>query len=86
MSMLRQRRQEVHGRIAHALSGRDQEARPELVAHHLEAAGQLAAASEWLDRAADVAFKTGANKEAIRFCDELFSSWMRAENCGLGAC
>ncbi|MBN9488540.1 MAG: AAA family ATPase [Alphaproteobacteria bacterium] len=65
-SMLRQRRQEVHGRIAQLLSEPSTEARPELIAHHFEAAGNLSEAIEWLDKAGDVASKASANQEAIR--------------------
>ena len=66
-SLLRQRRQEVHGRIADALASSGSDARPELLAHHLEGAGRLQEACVWLERAGDQAIQSGANPEAIRF-------------------
>ncbi len=70
-SLLRQRRQEVHGRIADALAAAGHEARPELLAHHLESAGRLREASVWLERAGSQVSRGGANHEAIRL-------WQRA--------
>jgi class 3 adenylate cyclase/tetratricopeptide (TPR) repeat protein len=69
-SMLRERRQDVHRRIALALCEREEQ-RPELVAQHFEAAGQSLEAAQWLDRAGDLAVKGAANQEAIR-------SWSKA--------
>jgi tetratricopeptide (TPR) repeat protein len=70
-SMLRQRRQEVHGRIARELVERAAGVRPELIAHHFEAAGKLSEAVEWLETAGDAAVRSAASQEAIRF-------WRRA--------
>jgi tetratricopeptide (TPR) repeat protein len=70
-SMLRQPRQEVHGRIAAMLIERTQDPRPELIAHHLEAAARTLEAASWLEKAGDRAAGESANQEAIRF-------WRRA--------
>jgi tetratricopeptide (TPR) repeat protein len=70
-SMLRQPRQEVHGRIAAMLIERTQDPRPELIAHHLEAAARTLEAASWLEKAGDRAASESANQEAIR-------SWRRA--------
>jgi class 3 adenylate cyclase/tetratricopeptide (TPR) repeat protein len=66
-SLLRQRRQEVHGRIADALAEAGSDARLELLAHHLESAGRLQEAAVWLERAGSHAIQSGAHQEAIRF-------------------
>lgn len=70
-SMLRQRRREIHSRIAVALARHSAATRPELVARHFEEAGNLSQAAEWLEISGDAAAKTAANQEAIRF-------WRRA--------
>jgi class 3 adenylate cyclase/tetratricopeptide (TPR) repeat protein len=74
-SLLRQRRQEVHGRVADALAAGGAEARPALLAHHLEGAGQLTEAAVQMEQAAAQAMKSGANQEAISF-------WRRALELG----
>jgi tetratricopeptide (TPR) repeat protein len=66
-SMLRERRQQVHERIAQVLIERSSEAPPELIAHHFEASGNLPEAVEWLDKAGDAATRAAANQETIRF-------------------
>jgi len=70
-SLLRQRRQEVHGRIADTLAATGSDARPELQAHHLESAGRSTEAAVQLGHAGAQAMQRGANREAIRF-------WRRA--------
>lgn len=63
-TLLRSRRQEIHGRIARVLKDTD-EAEPELIAHHFTNAGLLSeAAPEWL-RAGQEAVARSANIEAI---------------------
>jgi DNA-binding winged helix-turn-helix (wHTH) protein/tetratricopeptide (TPR) repeat protein len=69
--MLRQRRQEVHSRIAGAMVKRHPADRPEVMAHHFEAAGGLREAANWFEIAGDVALQAAAIREAIRF-------WQRA--------
>ncbi|MCX7366340.1 MAG: AAA family ATPase [Alphaproteobacteria bacterium] len=66
-SMLRQRRQVVHGQIAQVLADPRLQTRPELLAHHFDAAGREVDAAIWLEAAGDGAAKTGAAQEAIRF-------------------
>ena len=66
-SMLRQPRQEVHGRIATMLIEHTQDSRPELIAHHLEAAARPSEAASWLEKAGDRAAAEAANQEAIHF-------------------
>ena len=62
-SLLRSQRREIHGRIADALAG-EQDATPELVAHHLTAAGRTEAAIEAWRHAARRAVSHSANEEA----------------------
>lgn len=66
-SMLKDRRQAAHGRIARSLAGRTQETRPEVLAFHFEAAGESEYAATWFDRAGDAAARASANREATRF-------------------
>lgn len=69
-SLLKRTRQEYHGRIAEALAqgfGHLAEVEPELLAHHLEAAGgarQEDAVRAWL-RAAERAQASSSNQEAV---------------------
>jgi len=67
-SLLKSRRQALHGRAAEAL--RDHfpvraQAGPEIVAHHFTQAGQTDAAVEWWGRAGDQALRRSAFQEAI---------------------
>jgi predicted ATPase len=67
-SLLRERRRQLHGRIAEALVGMFPEVagtQPELVAHHYAAAGLAAPAIAHYRRAADRAMAASANTEAI---------------------
>ena len=66
-SMLKDRRQAAHGRIARILAERAQEARPEVLALHFEAAGEPEQAATWFDKAGDAAAKASASREATRF-------------------
>lgn len=67
-SLLRPRRQELHGRIAQALRLSDPEtceSRPELLAYHLDEAGRLdEAVEQWL-KAGQRAIALSANQEAV---------------------
>ena len=67
-SLLRPRRQELHGRIARALRLSDPEtceSRPELLAYHLDEAGRLdEAVEQWL-KAGQRATALSANQEAV---------------------
>jgi class 3 adenylate cyclase/predicted ATPase len=67
-SLLKSRRQALHGRTAVAL--RDHfptraQAGPEVVAHHFSQAGQIDEAVEWWGRAGDQALRRSAFQEAI---------------------
>ena len=64
-TMLRQRRREVHDRIARALIGGGSDQRPELIAHHFEAAANAREAAVWLERGGDLAFASASHKEAL---------------------
>ena len=65
-SLLRIRRRELHGKVAEFLCQQDTgEDNPEVVAHHLENAGQVDAAIEYWQAAADRAMATSAFREAI---------------------
>jgi class 3 adenylate cyclase/predicted ATPase len=67
-SLLRERRRQLHARIAEALQGAFPdvaETQPELVAHHYAAAGLPAPAIDYYRRAADRAVAASANAEAI---------------------
>ena len=80
-SMLRRTRRSRHADIARALKesfGATARARPELVAHHLAAAGDHErAAVEWL-RAAKRASDTGAFREALLLVDQGLASLAQA--------
>jgi len=67
-SLLKSRRQILHGRIAEILSEQFPdvvEAEPELIAHHFTQAGLAALAIEYWDKAGDLALRRSAFKEAI---------------------
>jgi class 3 adenylate cyclase/tetratricopeptide (TPR) repeat protein len=67
-SLLRERRRQLHGRIAEALEGEFPEVaetQPELVAHHYATAGLPAPAIDYYRRAAARAIAASANAEAI---------------------
>jgi class 3 adenylate cyclase/predicted ATPase len=67
-SLLRETRQQLHGRIAHALEGHfpdTAETQPELIAHHCMQAGLTAKAVEYLRMAGQRAIERSANVEAI---------------------
>ncbi len=67
-SLLRERRRQLHARIARALEGalpEVVETQPELVAHHYAAAGLPAPAIRYYRRAADRAMAASANADAI---------------------
>jgi class 3 adenylate cyclase/predicted ATPase len=67
-SLLRERRRQLHTRIAQALEGafpEVAETQPELVAHHYAAAGLTAPAIAYYRRAAERAMAASANAEAI---------------------
>jgi predicted ATPase len=67
-SLLKSRRQVLHGRIAEALRDRfpaQAEAEPEVVAHHFTQAGLKEPAIEWWGKAGDRALRRSAFKEAI---------------------
>jgi predicted ATPase/class 3 adenylate cyclase len=78
-SMLRQRRQEVHGRIAEALEDVGSDACSELLAHHLECAGRFGEAAVQFERAATHARRSGANKESIRQLRRALAALIRLE-------
>jgi class 3 adenylate cyclase/tetratricopeptide (TPR) repeat protein len=72
-SLLRSRRQQLHGRIAAALEERFPDtavAEPELLARHCAGAGLAEAAARHWQRAAELAVARSANLEAIAHCDE----------------
>ena len=67
-SLLRERRRQLHARIAQALEGEFPEVaetQPELVAHHYATAGLPAPAIDYYRRAAERAVAASANAEAI---------------------
>ena len=67
-SLLRSRRQELHAKIAHLIEQRFPTIKisePEVLAHHLTAAGQLEAAIPLWQAAGELAFKRLALTEAI---------------------
>jgi class 3 adenylate cyclase/tetratricopeptide (TPR) repeat protein len=68
-SLLKKTRQRLHGRTADVLLERFPEraaAQPELVAHHLSAAGRPEPAVDWLTRAAQGSLGRAAAREAVR--------------------
>jgi len=78
-SLLRHRRQEVHGRIADALEAVGSEARSELLAHHLECAGRFGEAAVRFELAATHARRSGASKESIRQLRRALAALARLE-------
>ena len=67
-SLLRERRRQLHARIAQTLEGAFPEVagtQPELVAHHYAAAGLPAPAIDYYRRAAERAMAAWANAEAV---------------------
>ena len=67
-SLLRERRRQLHARIAEALEGEFPEVaetQPELVAHHYATAGLAAPAIDYYRRAAERAMAASANADAI---------------------
>lgn len=86
-SLLKSRRQSLHGRLFDILEKRG-DAPPEILAQHAEAAGLVQTAIDWWDKAAEEAIARPAYKEAvanleaaIRLCRRLSSdpSWLRRE-------
>src|SRR5262249_53126831 len=68
-SLLRSKRQQLHGRIAEVLEKsftQTVETQPEVMAHHLAQAGLTEPAIDYLQRAAQRAIQRSANAEAIR--------------------
>ena len=68
-SMLRKRRRQLHGSIAHAIQDQFPEivmGQPEILAHHFSAAGQVATATDYWLQAGRRATERSANKEAVR--------------------
>jgi class 3 adenylate cyclase/tetratricopeptide (TPR) repeat protein len=67
-SLLRSRRQQLHGRIVDAIGSRfpgRMEAEPELLGHHCEGAGRYAAAVDYFHQAAELALARSALTEAM---------------------
>jgi class 3 adenylate cyclase/predicted ATPase len=67
-TLLRRRRQELHGRVADALLSTGSAsftASPEIVAHHLQNAGRSAEAVEYWQQAGAQAVRAAANREAV---------------------
>jgi class 3 adenylate cyclase/tetratricopeptide (TPR) repeat protein len=67
-SLLRSKRQQLHGNIAHAIEGQFPEiveTQPELMAHHLEQAGLPKQAVDYLRKAGQLAIERSAHAEAI---------------------
>ena len=67
-SLLRRRREELHGRVAEAIIGSDPQtvaASPELIAHHLGQAGKHQEAFHYWRRASALARERSAHKEAV---------------------
>jgi tetratricopeptide (TPR) repeat protein len=84
-TMLRNRRQHLHGRIAQIFSADPAvaEAQPELLAHHFAEAGRPREAVRWLLTAGQIALTRSANAEAgahLRKALELLNDWPRGES------
>ncbi|MET0794450.1 MAG: adenylate/guanylate cyclase domain-containing protein [Polyangiaceae bacterium] len=86
-SLLKTRRQALHGRLFDILKQRD-DAPPEILAQHAEAAGQTKTAIDCWDKAGEEAIARPAYKEAIahleaaiRLCHQLSADplWLRRE-------
>jgi class 3 adenylate cyclase/predicted ATPase len=68
-TMLKSKRQQLHGRIAKALEDHFLEVKntqPEILAHHYTQAGLTETAVAWWDKAGEHAIKRSANMEAVR--------------------
>jgi class 3 adenylate cyclase/predicted ATPase len=68
-TLLRSKRQQLHGRIAEALESGFAEVmqtQPEILAHHYAEAGLSELAVVWWGKAGDLAIKRSANVEAVR--------------------
>jgi class 3 adenylate cyclase/predicted ATPase len=68
-TLLKSKRQQLHGRIAKALEDKFPEiplSQPEIVAHHYTEAGLHETAVAWWDKAGDLAIKRSADTEAVR--------------------
>jgi len=70
LSLLNSQRQQIHGRIARALTdlSRTQEVEPEILAHHFEKAGLVPEATVYLQQAALRALGRSAYSEASSHC------------------
>ncbi|MGD9511829.1 MAG: AAA family ATPase, partial [Geminicoccaceae bacterium] len=69
-SLLHSQRRELHARIAHHLAQRNDATAPELLAHHLTAAGQSEPAIQAWRLAAERAVRRSANREAVRHLEQ----------------
>ena len=68
-TLLKSRRHQLHGQIAHLLEGRfaeGVESRPEIVAHHFTEAGLLEPAIDYWLKAGNLALSRSANAEAVK--------------------
>jgi predicted ATPase len=68
-TLLKSKRQQLHGRIAKALEDKFPEvalSQPEIVAHHYTEAGHHEVAVAWWSKAGDLAIKRSADTEAVR--------------------
>jgi predicted ATPase/class 3 adenylate cyclase len=68
-TLLKSKRQQLHGRIAKALEDKFPEvalSQPEIVAHHYTEAGCHEVAVAWWSKAGDLAIKRSADTEAVR--------------------
>ena len=71
-TLLKSKRQQLHGRIAKALEDKFPEvalSQPEIVAHHYTEAGRHETAVAWWGKAGDLAIKRSADTEAVRHFD-----------------
>jgi class 3 adenylate cyclase/predicted ATPase len=64
-SLLRERRHQLHSRIAEALLSAERAAAPEIIAHHLQNAGRASHAIGYWREAGERAVRRAANREAI---------------------
>jgi class 3 adenylate cyclase/predicted ATPase len=68
-TLLRSRRQQLHGQIGKVLETRFPEiaeSQPEILAHHYTQAGQTGIAVEWWNKAGELAIRRSADLEAVR--------------------
>ena len=75
-SLLRSRRQQLHGRLADVLIERFPavaETAPETIAHHLTEAGRVAPAVEYWERAGALASRKSSNVEAVAHLEKALS-------------